>query len=175
LRPRLQFCAGDAHRLEWANNTFDGCLVMSTFMHIQSPKQALREMVRVLKRGGRLVALEPDWDTLVMTVGDATVSSIIVNAVRQSVRHSGIAHELPVLFRQAGLQPVKVEAGTTVVSEYTLASDVWRIAESLNHACQSEIRGSYKTRGLLLQLNRASKKAEFFAASTGFAVCGRKP
>lgn len=172
--PRLRFHLGDVHCLDLDSNSFDGCLVTSTFIHLEHPVKALKEMVRVLKKGGRLVALEPDWDTLVMTVGNTAASRIIVNKIRQSVRHSGIAHELPVLFRKAGLSFIGVEAGTTLSRDYTLASDVWRIEENVKCASQTTVAKTHKTNELLRQLKKANKNEEFFMASTSFAVYGTK-
>jgi SAM-dependent methyltransferase len=172
--PRLRFHLGDVHCLDLDSNSFDGCLVISTFMHLEHPVKALKEMVRVLKKGGRLVALEPDWDTLVMTAGNTAVSSIIVTKIRQSVHHSGIAHELPALFRKAGLSPIGVEAGTTLATDYSLASDVWRIEENVNcTSCTTAVK-THKNNELLRQLKKANKNKEFFMASTSFAVHGIK-
>jgi ubiquinone/menaquinone biosynthesis C-methylase UbiE len=33
-------------------------------MHVENPRQTLAEMIRVMHPGGRIVALDPDFETL---------------------------------------------------------------------------------------------------------------
>jgi ubiquinone/menaquinone biosynthesis C-methylase UbiE len=170
----LEFLVCDVHYLEFANHTFDGCLVVNTLMHVEDPQVALAEIVRVLKPGGRLVALEPDWDTLVMFAGKPITSNGIVKILRRSVRHSGVGHHLPVLFKQVGLKDIVVETGTFMASDYALAANAWRIEANVEEARRAGVVSSIQSKKLLRELRLASENNRFFMASTGFAVFGRK-
>lgn len=55
---------GDAARLPFADAVFDRALVVDAFHHFPRQKEALREILRVLVPGGRLVIKEPDIRTL---------------------------------------------------------------------------------------------------------------
>jgi len=46
---------GDAHRLPFANESFDAVITFNTFEHLIDPNTAAREIRRVLKPGGRLI------------------------------------------------------------------------------------------------------------------------
>ena len=120
------FQVGDIHQLDFPDDSFDRCLVASTLMYVDTPLKAIREIVRVLKPGGRLAVLEGDRDTLVMSIGNTVVTDRVIGLIRQSLRNSGIGHELPILFRQAGLKQIDVEAVALAISDYRLASDAWR-------------------------------------------------
>ena len=58
---------GDYHNLEgFGDNEFEGAFTLETFVHATKPREALREFLRVLKPGGRLVMYEYDhmrWET----------------------------------------------------------------------------------------------------------------
>ena len=55
-RPRPEIdLVGDAHRLPFGDATFDAIVCTEVFEHLTDPPAAAREIVRVLKPGGRLV------------------------------------------------------------------------------------------------------------------------
>ncbi|KAF3389635.1 hypothetical protein F1880_003942 [Penicillium rolfsii] len=54
----VDFRVGDIHALEFPDNTFDVVHVHQVLQHIADPVQALREMQRVVKRGGIVAARE---------------------------------------------------------------------------------------------------------------------
>lgn len=69
-RPDIDFIAGDATRLPFADNTFDASTISFGLRNVNEPKKALAEMLRVTKPGGRLVIAEfsqpvvPLWRTM---------------------------------------------------------------------------------------------------------------
>ncbi|HET6242268.1 MAG TPA: demethylmenaquinone methyltransferase, partial [Arthrobacter sp.] len=69
-RPDIDFVAGDATRLPFADNTFDATTISFGLRNVNEPKKALAEMLRVTKPGGRLVIAEfsqpvvPLWRTM---------------------------------------------------------------------------------------------------------------
>ncbi|MEU4572432.1 demethylmenaquinone methyltransferase [Nonomuraea sp. ATR24] len=54
----VPFVAGDAMRLPFADDVFDAVTISVALRNVQDTGQALREMLRVTKPGGRLVILE---------------------------------------------------------------------------------------------------------------------
>ncbi|HET8795114.1 MAG TPA: demethylmenaquinone methyltransferase [Arthrobacter sp.] len=69
-RPDIDFIAGDATNLPFADNSFDATTISFGLRNINEPKKALAEMLRVTKPGGRLVIAEfshpvvPLWRTM---------------------------------------------------------------------------------------------------------------
>ncbi len=55
LGTQAELRVGDSEDLPWENDTFDAVTCTSSFHHYPQPAKALREMNRVLKRGGQLV------------------------------------------------------------------------------------------------------------------------
>lgn len=52
---------GDACHLPFPDDSFDAAHCERVLMHLEDPNVALREMVRVVRPGGRVVVGEPDW------------------------------------------------------------------------------------------------------------------
>ncbi|MCI0685942.1 MAG: demethylmenaquinone methyltransferase [Sporichthyaceae bacterium] len=63
-RPELDFTAGDALRLPFADAAFDAVTISFGLRNVHDPDRALAELWRVAKPGGRLVVCEfshPSW------------------------------------------------------------------------------------------------------------------
>lgn len=57
---RASFAAADACALPFADATFDSCFCVAVLQHIGDVAEAVREIARVTRPGGRIVAVEPD-------------------------------------------------------------------------------------------------------------------
>jgi demethylmenaquinone methyltransferase/2-methoxy-6-polyprenyl-1,4-benzoquinol methylase len=58
LADRMAWVQGDAERISFPDNTFDAAMVGFGIRNVTHLEQAFREMVRVLKPGGKLLCLE---------------------------------------------------------------------------------------------------------------------
>lgn len=54
----VQFTLGDAEHLPFGTNQFDLVTCCNSFHHYPHPRQALKEMVRVLRPGGRVILID---------------------------------------------------------------------------------------------------------------------
>jgi ubiquinone/menaquinone biosynthesis C-methylase UbiE len=55
----LNYVKGDAHKLPFKDNTFDVVTCQTVLIHLKDPELALREMKRVVKKGGIVICSEP--------------------------------------------------------------------------------------------------------------------
>ena len=53
-RCRIRYVIHDAERLPWTDASFDSVASVNTFHHLQRPMRVFKEMLRVLKPGGKL-------------------------------------------------------------------------------------------------------------------------
>ncbi|KIW21089.1 hypothetical protein PV08_01668 [Exophiala spinifera] len=59
----IEFQEGSVHKLPFADETFDVTYCHQVLTHVGNPWDALREMLRVTKRGGVVAAREGDYET----------------------------------------------------------------------------------------------------------------
>ncbi len=109
---------GDAASLPFASASFDGCWADRTFQHLRHPTAALQELVRVLRPQGRIVVVDPDYDTQVVTVPN----QVLARRIRRyradvGLQNGTLAHDMVRLFVAAGLSDVQVEGMTPVVQD----------------------------------------------------------
>ncbi len=62
---RITYDSGDAHRLPYQDDTFDSAMMIQVLEYSSEPIALLRETMRVLKPGGKLLVADTDWDTIV--------------------------------------------------------------------------------------------------------------
>ena len=61
---RMKFRVGDAHKLEFPSGSFDAVVALEVLEHVHQPLEVLKEVKRVLKKGGYGVFLVPSDDFL---------------------------------------------------------------------------------------------------------------
>src|SRR5262249_52389651 len=83
----LTFALGDGQHLDFPDNTFDRCRCERVLQHVPDPVQAIREMVRVTRPGGRVVVADTD-DAAMVTSDPITQALCEFNA--HSVRNAMI-------------------------------------------------------------------------------------
>jgi ubiquinone/menaquinone biosynthesis C-methylase UbiE len=173
----LTFQVGNVYHLEFPDNCFDGCRADRLFMHLENPQQALREMMRVTRPGGRMVVREPDWDTLVVDHPDPRLTQQILNShFGQAIRHPTVGRTLYRLFRQVGLEQVTVaDTSTLVLTDFSTANHLYGFADAATHARARLPELSSQIATWLMELEQADRDNLFFSAVTGFTVIGYKP
>jgi ubiquinone/menaquinone biosynthesis C-methylase UbiE len=161
----------DVHRLHYVDNSFDSSFIASTLMHVKHPLDALFQVARVLRPGGRIAAFESDWETLVLSFDRPKLEKRIASTLRAAIRNPGVAHHLPNMFGKLGFTDVGVVAWTLRVFDFTVADQVWRIRETLTEALQT---GRISESDFKDYFNRMSHGENFFGAITALGVVGTK-
>jgi ubiquinone/menaquinone biosynthesis C-methylase UbiE len=58
---RVRLTIGDAQRLPFPDRSFDSAFCTATLHHLGDPASGIRELARVVRLGGRVAAIEPNW------------------------------------------------------------------------------------------------------------------
>lgn len=121
-RNLFTFKAGDAHDLPLRSEAFDVVTCQTVLMHLRDPLGALREMVRVAKPGGLIIAAEPNNLFNCMSFSSLTAVEPVESVVKRfefwlryhrgkktaGVGDNTIGDLLPGLFGQLGLTDISV-------------------------------------------------------------------
>ncbi len=103
------FRQADFPPLPFPDRAFDRILCKNVLEYVDSAGETLKEMARVLKKEGRVLVLDSDWDMLALDVSDPELSDRILSAVkRTATREPRIGRQLPRLFQAAGFTDIKV-------------------------------------------------------------------
>jgi ubiquinone/menaquinone biosynthesis C-methylase UbiE len=171
----LRFCQADLHHLPFVDATFDRCYADKTFQHLLSPRQALTELVRVLKPGGRLVVVDPDHDTHVLDSPYPEVTRRFLRFRSDGLRQPGIAHQQYELFQEAGLHAVTVEPLTWVTTDYETIRPMSSFIEGMRLAQDQGVVTAEEAERWITALEDAMRTGRFFHAVTYFLTAGSKP
>jgi SAM-dependent methyltransferase len=105
--PNVEFRAGDARKLPFEDESFDGVVFDSTLSHVPGPEEALAEAARVLRPRGRLAVFDGDYATTTVALGDHDPLQACVDAMLAgSVHDRWLVRRLPALVSGAGLELV---------------------------------------------------------------------
>lgn len=174
LRLPVEFGIGDAHALPFAAASFDACRAERVLQHLHQPALAVREMARVTRAGGRVVACEPDWQTLVVDHPDHALTQRILDFRAGTLESPWIGRRLARLMRCTGLVGISV---TVVSIAFGLADtlDVFRLDVTLRRAAQAGVITATDTSRWLAGLAETADMGCLVAAATCFLVKGSKP
>ncbi len=122
---RVGFAAADACDLPFADASFDSTFCVALLQHIREIAGALRELARVTKPGGRILAVEPDnaaryWysslesGTRAFELGLRFFTTLA--DARGDATDPSVGPHLPGLFAQAGIEPIAVQLFPVSVS-----------------------------------------------------------
>jgi hypothetical protein len=85
----------------------------------------MQEIVRVTKAGGRIVVVDPDYDTQVMEFPDQDLARRVLRFRAEcGLRNGTLAHAVPGMFTEIQLSDVHVEARTLIVRDPTAVDHV---------------------------------------------------
>ena len=121
--PQARLTCGDARWLPFPAGTFEITFCHYLLLWVNDPLQALREMARVTRSGGSVLALaEPDYTKRVdEPEALGALGRLQTEALRRQGADPGIGAHLVELFQQAGI-PI-VETGRLGEARQPLASD----------------------------------------------------
>lgn len=100
------------NKLPYDENTFDVVYHKSFLEHLYLPDDLMKETYRVLKRGGRVIILTPDWVTQMQVFYedfthsrpyDVTALSDLLKVYGFSEIKTELFYQLPILWRYPGL------------------------------------------------------------------------
>ena len=116
------FKSGNAHELEFDDDSFDVVTCQTVLIHLENPQKAVEEMRRVVKPGGKVICAEPN-NSAPSLIMDSISRHQTVDEILERVKYSilyekgktlsgqgnnSIGDFVPEMFSKAGLKNIKV-------------------------------------------------------------------
>lgn len=104
--PSQRFSAADAAALPFADGTLQWYRAERVYQHLLDPVAALTEAKRVLAGGGKVIVVDLDYESLIITSTDPHTTRRLIDALVEDVPYGRIGRHLPGLMAEAGLTDV---------------------------------------------------------------------
>ncbi len=115
---RAEFQVAPAESLPFPDATFDAARIERVLIHASDPALAVREMARVTKPGGRILAIEPDHQMSAIDATDGELCDRAFRGLSALMRNSRAGRQLKGLFLAAGLSSVDFRVVPYVVTTW---------------------------------------------------------
>lgn len=164
----------DVTGLPYDDASFDAVRVERVLQHVPDVEKACAEMARVLKPGGRLLALDTDWASLVADVGDDDlVERVLSHGLRRMIQPRA-ARRLRGLLTAAGLRDVDLQAHAFA---YTSAAEAAVLLPMLNEQIPQEANfmAAGDREAWFAAVKGADANGTFMAGWTAYVALARKP
>ena len=159
---------GDAHALDFADNSFDAARVDRVLQHLEDPERAMREMLRVVRPGGRISVLEPDWESISLGGVDRQIARAVVRYKGDvSLAHGTIGREIRRLLVEAGCVDVMAQQGSLTFGSLELAERVMTLRRSLDGAVGEGWVEPAAAEAWWRRLEELDRTGRFFVAMSG--------
>ena len=168
----LSFEVADAAELPYADGSFDACRIDRVLQHVADPAPAIREMARVLRPGGALVAYDNDWETLTVDAPDRATTRTVLNAWCDRFPCGWIGRRLVPLFLEAGLTDVAARPKTLVLRELDVADQLYLFFSTAGRLAEAGVISRDVADRWADALRTADAEGRFFTSYTGFLVSG---
>lgn len=166
---------GDACRLDFPDQSFDGCRAERVLQHVADPRQAVAEMVRVARSGARIAIAEPDYGTLRIDGADQTMTDRVLSRRCDHFLSGTIGRQLPGMCKDLRLTDMTVRLLAMTCSDITREGETGVLRKYLAEARAAGVVSGEEGAAWLADLRQAGVEGRYRRAVTIFLVSGRKP
>ena len=172
--PNVSFVNGLAGALPFEASSVDLVWCERLLQHLNDPQAAIDDIARVLRPGGRVVLLDADQGTRIVSDIDPNVASAFIQASLASVANPYAARHIPGQVRRAGLA-LDPDVGS---SAFVFSSEVLLRTQVLRRAADDAIESGQIAREVaeaaVKTVHDAAERGDAFAAITVFGFLARK-
>jgi ubiquinone/menaquinone biosynthesis C-methylase UbiE len=108
-RAGVDFRVGDATAIPFPDKFFHSARCERVFLYLPDRLAALKEMMRVVKPGGRICLVDTEIDSTAIYSKNPKLTRKMTSLITASMPNGNSGRELPAFARQAGLRDVQTE------------------------------------------------------------------
>lgn len=167
---------GDAYALPYPDDSFDAAHCERVLMHLANPTAALREMRRVVRPGGRVVAAEPDWRMVPFDLPDPDPLMALYARHIGKMRHPDAGRTLYRRFGECGFVDRQVVPLALPFTDFSVIRTYGFNPENhVDEVVASGIVSREQAENAIAYLDNASRDGQFFSVATAFVAAGVVP
>ncbi|MGU7782706.1 methyltransferase domain-containing protein [Burkholderia sp. PU8-34] len=173
--PALTFRNAPATALGVAANTFDAIRADRVLIHVPTPENALMEMIRVTRPGGRIVVSEPDMPGCWVASSDYALTGRIMQSIAESCVNPYLARDLFAMFRDAGLDDISFRMRSVTAFD---PRSVDKILDFKSVIATMQVQGLFSEEEVahwLAEFEERGRTGRFVAGLPIMIVTGTKP
>jgi ubiquinone/menaquinone biosynthesis C-methylase UbiE len=165
------FEQGDAQKLHFPTGTFDACRTERMLCHIPDCEVALREMVRVVRPGGRIGILDVDMAGHLIDSPDEATTAALVTAMNDAMVNPWMGRTLRRRMAEVGLVDIDVRPAVLEITYGVLEAMIEMNSGLMRQMGVSDEALEAWRKGLEF----ANLAGTFYWGMTVFSAVGRKP
>lgn len=177
---------GKAEQMSLPSHEFDRVRADRVLQHVPHPRLVLDEALRVLRPGGILTLVEPDWGAIALTPGgldsddDDSVLAAILTRYKERLAHATIGRQLYTLLHQQnkpsslGWAKVQVRPIAFALTSWPVADAVLQLSASARALMEEHTHQRERMTKWLSRVQRAHNDGVFFASVPLFFAVARK-
>ncbi|HEY0171147.1 MAG TPA: methyltransferase domain-containing protein [Pyrinomonadaceae bacterium] len=170
----VEFRVADAHQLPFPEASFDATYSLRVFEIIGEPRDALSEMARVLRPGGRLVVNGPDVDAWTIDAADREVTRKVLHYACDFETNGWVGRQLAGWCRELGLVDISVVPVGLCITEFGPIYDLCLRVFAERAVAAGAVTAAQVERWVE-DLRERDHKGQFFSSQMLFRVSARKP
>jgi ubiquinone/menaquinone biosynthesis C-methylase UbiE len=170
----VEFRHGDITHLDAVDCEFDGVYCERVFQHVDDPRAAMAELVRVTRPGGRIAVIDSDWGMHAIHGSDPALTARVIACWAEHAANGWAGRQLPALLAEAGLVELLVIADT-IISRDPRPPELQPFTTMAATAERHGAATREEAQAWLHQLKAAGTHGTFFWAVTLIAVVASRP
>jgi len=164
----------DANRLPLADGSCHACRADRVLQHVSHPEATVKELLRLLRPGGRLALCDADWGTLAVSASDQPTTRAILNWFCDSIPQGWAGRRLGAWLLAAGAQLETVEGFTLCFRSLAEVDRALGLQQAALGAAEADAVSLEAAADWLSELHQQERAGRFLASITGFAAVGVK-
>jgi ubiquinone/menaquinone biosynthesis C-methylase UbiE len=175
-RPNVAFAQADATRLPVADGEFDAALSVQVLEYVRDVDEALDELYRALRPGGRVVIWDIDWTTLSWHSREPGRMERVLRAWDRHLAHSSLPRTLAARLARTGFTGASAEGHAFVAQALSPDAYVGAVLPIVaEYVARSGEPVAEEVPAWLDEQRDLNGRGEFFFACLQFCFSARKP
>lgn len=171
----LDFVAAPADKLPFETGSLDAIRADRVLIHVPEPDAAIREMLRVLRPGGRIALSEPDMLGFWVASNDPEISAVIAGAIANSCLHPHLPRNLSVMLRDLQLDDIGHLPLAMISGDFSFVDQVVRFELVAKAVAAKGVAPADRIEAWVADLEERRNAGRFCAGLSIFTLAATKP